>query len=420
MILKRAAFIGAALMTALTPAPAAQQSAGGTKLPDWADYLEAMKPVGDRVIGTTAHPDNPQNRQETWRILMTTLAQGYISHVYNDPDYPEFVPLYDVALNFAAPNADYVYLGTPVRGQGVYRLRGFVGTNRFTDLQLMGGDFAMGGAPGRSLGSYRLNDVQTGTDRSFDIILSAERPKGYTGTWWKMDPQTVSIFFRVASYDWVHERDPLISIDRLDVPPRRPRLSAGELSKRMADLATYIQYDSLPWWKRVGEMRAQGMENKVDFHDWGPAGGKTGQIYVEGLYKLRDDEALILETEVPKTCRYWSFLIGDDQFTTIDWMNHQSSLNGYQAKLDKDGKFRVVIARTDPGVPNWLDTGGYAEGIIQGRWTDCDSKPLPTARLVKLADLRRHLPKDTPIVTPAERDAQLRDRRMGAQFRRRW
>lgn len=159
------------------------------------------------------------------------------------------------------------------------------------------------------------------------------------------------------------------------------------------------------------------MENRIAVEAWGTF---PGQTYLEGLYKLASDEALIVETEVPKSCRYWSFLVGDMQFRTIDWVNHQSSLNAFQARLDGDGKFRAVISLSDPGVPNWLDTGGYGEGVIQGRWNNCDSQPVPTTRLVKLAELRRHLPADTPSVGAGQRDQQLRTRRLGAQMRRKW
>ena len=128
----------------------------------------------------------------------------------------------------------------------------------------------------------------------------------------------------------------------------------------------------------------------------------------------------MLETSVPDKCLYWSFLVGDMQFRTADYSSNQASINGAQAKLDSDGKFRMVIAKRDPGVPNWLDTTGYNEGVIQGRWNTCSSAPVPTARLVKLADLRSALPADTPVVSPEERDRQLRDRLLGAQMRRKW
>lgn len=45
---------------------------------------------------------------------------------------------------------------------------------------------------------------------------------------------------------------------------------------------------------------------------------------------------------------------------------------------------------------------------------------MPEIKRVKLADLRQHLPADTRWVTEAEREEQLRARRIGAQLRRRW
>jgi len=80
----------------------------------------------------------------------------------------------------------------------------------------------------------------------------------------------------------------------------------------------------------------------------------------------------------------------------------------------------MVVCRQDPGVPNWLDTAGYDKGVIQVRWNECSSQPCPEAKLVKLTDLRAHLPADTPVVSAAQRDAALRTRRMGAQMRSRW
>ena len=48
-------------------------------------------------------------------------------------------------------------------------------------------------------------------------------------------------------------------------------------------------------------------------------------------------------------------------------------------------------------MPNWLDTAGYKQGTIYGRWYDCDSCPTPTLTRVKLADLRKHLPADGSV-----------------------
>jgi hypothetical protein len=101
-------------------------------------------------------------------------------------------------------------------------------------------------------------------------------------------------------------------------------------------------------------------------------------------------------------------------------VNRQSSLNDVQAHIDSDGKFRAVICRLDPGVPNWLDKGDYPWGVIQMRWNHANEYPDPTIQKVPFAEVREHLPADTPVVTPEARREQLRIRREGAQLRRIW
>jgi hypothetical protein len=119
-------------------------------------------------------------------------------------------------------------------------------------------------------------------------------------------------------------------------------------------------------------------------------------------------------------CKYWSLILTNDLYQTTDWYNNQSSLNGAQARLDQDGLFRIVISAKDPGVPNWLDTAGNPTGAMQGRWLDCAGSPMPTVERVPLSKVRSLLPSETPVVTPAQRDAAIRDRRANVQLRRLW
>jgi hypothetical protein len=118
--------------------------------------------------------------------------------------------------------------------------------------------------------------------------------------------------------------------------------------------------------------------------------------------------------------RYWNVQLSDPLWNAIDWLNHQSSLNGGQARIDSDGKFRAVIALDDPGVPNWLDPGGWCEGAIMLRWTEASSGPAPILKSVPIADLHDHLPGETPPFTSEARDVALRHRRRSVQLRRRW
>jgi hypothetical protein len=75
---------------------------------------------------------------------------------------------------------------------------------------------------------------------------------------------------------------------------------------------------------------------------------------------------------------------------SLDYRSHRVSLNGSQVALNADGSFRVVVAHQDPGIPNWLQTAGYREGVCFCRWLQADSMPeQPASTVVPLASLRR-------------------------------
>ena len=173
---------------------------------------------------------------------------------------------------------------------------------------------------------------------------------------------------------------------------------------------------SLEWIRGFKDIPA----NTVALKQYNDKGAITVQTYIYGMFEVEDDEALIYETEIPETYRYWAIQLNDDLFRSIDWVNRQSSLNDFSAKVDSDGKFRAVISARDPGVPNWLDSAGYKKGAMFGRWYKCSSNPHPTITKVKLADIRKHLPADTAVVTAEQREAALRLRRKQYQLRRRW
>jgi hypothetical protein len=388
-------------------------------LPEWNDYIELFRPVGSRVLATVPHPDDPRARQETWKALFAGLGSGFIACAYGDPNYPEFVSLYNMPFNLMAPEPSYMYLWALIDSSGTYRIRGFRNTCRFVELSQLAGYYADGTDQG-AVASLDLDSLELGADTSFELIVSKERPQDRPANWFELETSATVLLIRSAAYDWKRERDPLVAIERLDAPAQRPRSSAAEIAARLQHLAVWVERGPVRGYERFSALESQNMRNKLTVHGYQSMGGALGQVYLEGLYDIADDEALILETEVPRTCRYWGFLVTDDQFGTVDWMNRQSSLNGFQARLDEDGKFRAVISVRDPGVPNWLDTGGYNYGIIQGRWNQADSSPMPTITKVKVSDIRRHLPAQTPVLSLDARDAELRERRVGAQFRRKW
>ena len=207
--------------------------------------------------------------------------------------------------------------------------------------------------------------------------MSGSRPKGHDGDWWKLEPTTNKLLLRMVSSDWDGEEDPTISIERLDVPPTRPRPPASELEQRLRNLPGAIDFIGLLFVDHVEALRREGYVNQLKVFDLSKMGGLATQFYYEGAYDLRDDEALIIDATVPGKCLYRSLILTNEIYETTDWYNNHSSLNDAQAKPDADGVLRIVVSAKDPGVPNWLDTAGYPRGIIQGRWAECDSATDP-------------------------------------------
>jgi hypothetical protein len=211
-----------------------------------------------------------------------------------------------------------------------------------------------------------------------------------------------------------------IAIERVDRPIGGAPMPAADIVHRLDRLSAFVERYAAFALGYGQRQRAQGFVNRLEYDDWAGRGGVAGQHYYQGIFRLEPGEAMILDTAVPDPVRYWNVQLNDPLWNTIDWINHQSSLNAHQAVLDGDGRFRAVIALDDPGVPNWLDPAGRREGSLMLRWTGARSGPEPSLKIVPAVDIRAYLPADTAHVTPQQRDTTIRQRRRGGQWRRRW
>jgi hypothetical protein len=102
----------------------------------------------------------------------------------------------------------------------------------------------------------------------------------------------------------------------------------------------------------------------------------------------------------------------------MDYASGIKSINGAQAHVDPDGKVRIVIAHRDPGVPNWLDTGGSRSGMIQYRYVWTKDSPAPLLKIVPFDAIWSSLPGSTPRVDALTRRQQLavRQRAIARRF----
>ncbi|MEX1217500.1 MAG: DUF1214 domain-containing protein [Acidimicrobiales bacterium] len=389
----------------------------------WSEQMQLLSPLGEELMsvwrpeGATASEIQDMNK-----LVLSMLASGYFCRVYTDESRPVFMPVWNYACNQGGPDPDYVYSTTEVDHSGVYQISGFRGTSRFVEItqqsyDILNVSYLRGQNPVPI--THDLDDLRLDDSGAFSVVLSSVRPNGYTGDWWKLETTTRRLLMRRCSCDWINEIDARVAIERIDL--NGGDMSAAEISRRFSEMAEWIrgtiEFDMglVRHYREHHGINTFLRSTKID-----SIGGLPTQAYYDGIHEINDDEALILETELPNTSRYWQALVADDRFCTVDWVNRQSSLNDSQATIDSDGRVRFVISRQDPGVPNWLDKADLPWGVIQMRLNHASSFPDPTLIKVPVARIREYLPADTPVVTNEQRQESLRLRRQGAQLRRIW
>ena len=388
-------------------------------IPPWSDYVDLIRKQ-EHLIDLTWHPEDEATRAEFYRQLAMNLSYAYVQYFQSNPDHPEFMPLWNSVYLFQ-PNPDDVYYYAPLDGRKRYRIVGERGTIHMINFQFGRGMMGMvEPGSGKQHSSY-LDGVDIAVDAhgKFEILLAPEKPVDFTGTWHPIREDVDCVMVRMRSYDWGTELDCRMAIECLDPPLLKRRMSVEEIDEKLRGAFTLSERLNPLFYGFQNRILANSGKNVFELEAFSDT-GLANQLYWACCYEIEEDEALIVETELPEVRPYWNIQVNDPLFNAIEFVYRQTSLNGHTAKVDSDGRFRAVLAHSDPGVANWLDTGGFTEGTLFGRWMQTNSTPLPTAKRVKLADVGQHLPTGTAIVTPEERVDLLRKRRIGAQLRRRW
>lgn len=389
-----------------------------TPKPNLLPYLSHLEDAVDELTNTWK-PEDPAYRADVYRQAMCSLSYSYFAYFHATPEHPDWAPLWNPVYTLQ-PNPDDIYLYSPLRGDLQYRVSGKRGTVKilsFTTQRFMSGmvdDISQIGGHNEIDDS----DITVDANGNFEVLFSAEKPTDYTGDWAPIHPEATGMMVRLRSYDWENEIDPTLSIECLNDVPPKPRLTPEEITARIEEMAKF------PARKTRSYYRLQNaVKDSVEFNVFQPVrmqGALAKQVYWPACFQLNNDEALIIETDLPAHRPYWNIQLNDPYFNALEYVYRLSSLNGHTAKISSDGKFRAVIALSDPGVPNWLDPAGYNEGGIYGRWFDCDSNPTPIIKRVPLSELRQHLPEDTPVVTPEQRKQEISQRVRACQRRKRW
>jgi hypothetical protein len=376
----------------------------------WEALLEGLRRAGS-VLRGDGSPQTPVEQAAGYRHLLVLLALGIDEALRpSDPYDPHIEPgNVDAVLKWGMDCPDAAYVGASIRGNTSYRVRGHRGTVRYLGLQVMAGTEAAA--------NLVADELVTSDGDQFELILSAER---HPGNWMPLSERASSLVVRQFFYDWEIEEPARLTIECLDPPiearPVRPPTAEG-VARQLVALGEFLEASVTFWLDLETRGRAAGINRFREPAARTDMGGAAENVTVWGSWELDADEALVIEVTPPESL-YWSVALGNFWWETIDYANHQSSLNGHQAVVDADGVFRAVVAGRDPGVANWLDTAGFRQGPMIFRWVRAaGAAPVPDVRVMPFAAVDEALPAGTARVDAATRRQTMARRRAGIRRR---
>ena len=377
----------------------------------WEEFCDSLKEPGKEIL-REGLPDSELDRAEGYRFLLQRLSAS-IDEILDVSTGSPLVTLSSHKVGkWGMDSADAKYAVAYIRGDGLYRFYGTLGNAHHIAFQLA---TSRGGF--EVFGSISREEIPVDASGGFELLLSRERPADWKGAWLELNPRSTELITREYFYDWEHGRTSEFMIERLDGPGNPATISAAEMDTTLSKIPQAFSHYVTKWIPPSLDDR-ENRVNQLRAPLTSASEGIRGNAYGTGWFRLKPDEALLIELEEPDA-HLWSFELGNFWWESLDYVNHASSINGFQAVKSSDGRYRLVIALEDPGVPNWLDPVGHPEGVIVYRYQRAAAEnPIPVARLVKRAELAELLPKDTPRVSPKARRAEIRMRQRHAA--RRW
>jgi hypothetical protein len=206
---------------------------------------------------------------------------------------------------------------------------------------------------------------------------------------------TGQVAVRETFFDRRHDAQAELRLELVgEVPP--PILHPDELAARLDFAALFLQFvaaTAVNMWAdtanninsfggTAGAAHVEAQDDEVRSHS------DADMTYHGGRWVLGDGEALVVTVHEPvDEFLYWGLTIASPWMESYDYRYTTTSLNNRRAERSAAGDWHLIIAPTDPGVPNWLDTGERREGYMIVRWVLADGPPHPTCEIVPIAEL---------------------------------
>jgi hypothetical protein len=364
-----------------------------------AELLALLAEIERRMLSPEWRVQTERDVVDGQRLVLSLLAAATDLYFEADAERPSFVAMVSPTRKFLGDNPDARYYLAPLRADRSYRIRGNVASAVYTSFTFQAGDES--GIAGRIFATRNDREFDVARDGSYELRLGPDA-SGRNAV--RLEPGAVSVTTRHYFENEISAQlDPTLAIPLsiepvVDPGPPAPPDDAA-MARRIRLAAAFVRQSTLgipprdpkqqPAWvsmqpNQLGTPSAAG-KGEGDKTAW----GAVDNSYSTGPYALGPDEALVIEGVLPR-CTFANVVLWDRWMMSYDYRFRRISLNRRQMQLGPGGRYRIVVAHRDPGVPNWLDTEGRPSGLIFWRFLEPEGTPeRPRTKVVPLASLAK-------------------------------
>ena len=319
----------------------------------------------------------------------------------SDPARPSLINTQYLPWNWGHSNPDTLYLSARIDDGHDYRVHGKLGTVAQTTFGVYAGKDDQAQAV-----KALAEDLVIEPDGSFEIYFS--RQKMGNSNWFQLPDGADSFCCYQTFGNWDVQEKGTVRIECVNPgAPSAPASAEESIAAFDAHLAASRDLFTM-WVKDIPARVFGALPKNFVIPPMQPPSAMAGAWFVPIAWELQDDEAAVIEYEVPDDAPYVGICLTNAWSEMIDFEARQTSLNLGQS-LVEDGRVRILLSTQDFGVRNWLDARGHRSGVVTWRASRHEQPAAPTLGVIKTDEIGDYF-DDSQRVTEAERAAAMEAR----------
>lgn len=359
------------------------------------ELIALLQEVDARWSGPEWNLHSEEDIVGSHRALMHIMEAGLVGYFEQDAAAPDFRRIVTPSRKLTGDNSDAIYFDAPLSPQHSYVVNGNLQGAAYFSLTIEEGA-AEGHLASATGGVINDHDMEIDSNGNFTVYLGGEaRDKNWLALSAGASRVTTRHYFEhtspAACEPALEPRMQITCLTASGTPPVPDDASVAAGIRRVVNVI-HSRTLGMPPMANAAQppflsLTPNDFPQPIPPGDFGLAAFDAH--YSMAPFFINDDEALVITGRWPQ-CSFGNVCLWNRFQQTLNYRGRSVSLNRAQTELEADGTFRMVIAHSDPGTPNWLDTEGQLFGLVFWRFFLVEGDvEKPAAEVVKLADLTR-------------------------------